>query len=65
MRADGRTAGDGDRTSASHSFMPCVTLEHGEDGARQTADRADRQVDLAEQQHEDDADGDHAGGRPS
>ena len=46
---------------ASHSFMPWVTLSTANDRAGDTADRADRQVDLAEQQHEDDADGDHAG----
>ena len=47
--------------TASHSFMPWVTLSTATIAPRDTADRADRQVDLAEQQHEDDADGHHAG----
>lgn len=35
-----------------------VDAQYGEDGCRETADRTDRQVELADQQHEDDADRD-------
>ncbi len=40
---------------------PVVHVQHGERGPRQAADGADRQIDLPDQQHEDDADGDQTG----
>jgi hypothetical protein len=40
-----------------------VHVQNGEDGRRETADRADRQVEFTDQQHEDDADRDESGAR--
>src|SRR5690606_8088317 len=57
----GRGAGEDRQHERQDLVHPVGDAEHREGGARDTADRADRQVDLAEQQDEHDADGDHAG----
>ena len=50
------TGDDGDQRSRAMSGQPQLHEGDGEDRRGEPADRADREVDLAEQQHEHDAD---------
>lgn len=54
-----RTGEDGEH-QGQPLVHPVCDVQHGEGRAGDTADRADREVDLTEQQDEDDTDGDHA-----